>query len=269
MVILPNCVCCCPINPIGTTSESSSILLSEIHVTVSTSPPGESGAGGPNCGASPALCSTNPNTHRAVFGIRNAVPSSGQYVLTKTVETISFATYAYSSESFEMQALVYKKSYICATWSPGSKWTEVELTISRAGSRVFFTQGNCFGVQCFELPTQAFLASLEPKDPSNYFTVVKERVDATSSYRVVPSQFNVAGVTVLGRPATLFDPVSTVSGPQSVINCVANAPGHGITPSQYNYTVGPMSSSLYAFDVTAIDCVYTGGLPNRSAFVDS
>jgi hypothetical protein len=243
------------------------MLLSEIHMTVSTSPPDESGSAWASC----QECSpvTDPKTYKDVVGRRNAVPSSATYVLTKSFEGRTFAGYTYISEALWVNVLVYKQSYICATVSPGSQWTEMEITFYRIGTRVFYTAyGNCFGANCYQIPTQSLLAS-QGANSANQFALVKQRTGQASSYTVIPSFSNVAGVKVLDKPASSSDSASTVTGPVTEIPCTVNAPVDGGKPSSApGYTTGPTTPSLYDFDVTAIDCFYSGGLPSRSAFVD-
>lgn len=276
MVLMPGCVCCgsCQFNPIGLTSSGytaadrdSNMLLSEIHITVSTSPPGESGSAWATC--SECAPATDPKTYRDVVGIRHAVPSSATYVLTKYAEGATFAGYIYDSEAFTVNALVYKQSYICASVSPGGQWTEMEIGFHRIGSRVFYiAYGNCFGPSCYPIPTQSFLAS-QARSPANYFSLIKNRTGQASSYTVVPSFYNATGVKVLDKPASSSDSASTITGPITEIPCTLHAPVAGGKPSGApGYTTGPTTPSLYEFAVTAIECFYSGGLPSRSAFGD-
>ena len=275
MVLFPGCACCCSFKPIGLTSSGydaadrdSNMLLSEIRVTVSTSPPGESGSAWNTCNE--CFPTTNPKTYRDVAGRRNAVPSSATYVLTKYVESRTYAAYSYLSEALWIDVLAYKQSYICATVSPGSQYTDMEISFYRIGSRVSYTAyGTCFSPGCYEIPTQLFLASLG-SNPANSFGVIKKRTGQASSYTVAPPQrHNVVGVKVLDRPAAQFDPLSTVAGPITEIPCEVYAPvDGGKPPSADGYTIGPTNPSFYDFTVTAVECVYSGGLPSRSAFDD-
>jgi hypothetical protein len=275
MVLLPGCQCCnsCPFTPIGLTSSGyfaadrdTNILLTEIHLTLATNPPASVSGYGQGLCSTP--CPGDPPTYKRVGGQRLTSPSSGTYVLTKYVENAVFAGYTYQSESLRVIVIVYKQSYLCANVSPASQWNEIEISAS-VGSQLFYGGGDCtFGAVCYPVPTQEFLSS-RPSDPSNSLVVTKRRVGPSSSYLVVGQRYNVEGVTFLGLPVSDSSSGGTYSGPiTSMPSVVYHRVPFGYAPLFPGYQVGPTSASFYDFEITAMECFYSGGLPSRSAFVD-
>ena len=286
MVLLPGCGCCgsssCGINPIGLTSSSytatdsaTNILLQEIWVTVSVPNAAERGFA-----SGVGTIAEQPNRYNRVTAEINTVPSSGVYVLTKSAENTNYADYYYGSYELVMTIRVQKQSYIC--WlQQTTDYEDYRITFGNVGERLSYSQGVFPSSDFYEIPSVAFVKSRPVQSGIGFsasdehqFRVEKYRTAAGSQYAARPTS-SPTGWKVFGQQlAGQFQPVLK-TGPITTLDAQLFQATNRCGATSNGWVYGPCSSSggyyeaLYDFYIPAIECIYSGGLPNRSAFTDA
>ena len=220
-----------------------------------------------------------PNRYNKISADIVTVPSSGVYVLTKSSEDTAWAYYSYFSKELEMTIRATKQSYLC--WS--SQTTNYEdyiINFGRVGDRIAYDQGFFPSSDFYDMPSIAFVRSRPVQSgiglsstPINQFQIEKYRTATGSQYAARPATLSsgwyVFGQQLQGQfsPVLKTGPLTTLDAQifQSTNLC-------GVTTNGWIY--GPCRNSgdpqpLYDFYITAIECIYSGGLPNRSAFTDA
>jgi hypothetical protein len=221
-----------------------------------------------------------PNKYNRIVADITTVPSSGMYVLTKSHENTNYADYGYVSNELAINIRAEKQSYIC--WlGTITDYLDFSVNFGRVGDMLSYSQGVFPSSDFYPMPSIEFVRSrtVQPgisntSAPLSRFQIEKYRNTAGSYYAARPTTLST-GWKVFGQQLqNQFNPVLK-TGPLTTLDAQPFQSSNICGTTTNGWIYGPCRNSandpltLYDFNITAIECIYSGGLPNRNAFTDA